>query len=83
MLTWLRNRLWPALKTSVVRWNRDDGAMLSAAMAYYAAFSLFPLCLVLVAAVGLVTQWSGHAQRTSSSCSVNCSAAWTRRSVTG
>jgi membrane protein len=62
MLKWLRNRLWPALITSVVRWNRDDGAMLSAAMAYYAAFSLFPLCLVLVAAVGLLTQWSGQAQ---------------------
>ena len=62
MLTWLRNRLWPALKTSVVRWNRDDGAMLSAAMAYYAAFSLFPLCLVLIAAIGLLTKWTGQAQ---------------------
>ena len=63
MQTWIGKRLWNALKTSVVRWNRDDGAMLSAAMAYYAAFSLFPLCLVLVAVLGLVTKWSGHAHQ--------------------
>ena len=25
-------------------WQEDDGFLLSAAMAYYAAFSLFPLC---------------------------------------
>jgi membrane protein len=63
MSTWIGKRLWHALKTGVVRWNRDDGAMLSAAMAYYGAFSLFPLCLVLVAAVGLFTKWSDQAQQ--------------------
>ncbi len=62
MLTWMRKRAWPALKTSVVRWNRDDGAMFSAAMAYYSAFALFPVCLVLIAVFGLVTKWSGQAQ---------------------
>ena len=31
--------------------------MLSAAIAYYGAFSLFPLCLVLIAGLGVVGQY--------------------------
>jgi len=42
-------------------WQEDDGFLLSAAMAYYAAFSLFPLCLVLIAAVGFVLHFSQRA----------------------
>ena len=40
----------------------SDGFLLSAAMAYYAAFSLFPLCLVLIAILGFVMQFSSQAQ---------------------
>jgi len=40
--------------TLVIRgWNHDDGAMLCAAMAFFAAFSIFPLCLVLIASLGV------------------------------
>jgi membrane protein len=42
-------------------WQEDDGFLLSAAMAYYAAFSLFPLCLVLVAILGFVLRMSQQA----------------------
>jgi membrane protein len=43
-------------------WQDDDGFLLSAAMAYYAAFSLFPLCLVLVSILGFVLRMSQRAE---------------------
>ena len=57
MLKWLTRRIWPATKATWKQWNEDDGFLLSAAMAYYAAFSLFPLLLVLIAGVGLLTRF--------------------------
>ena len=42
-------------------WQKDDGFLLSAAMAYYAAFSLFPLCLVLISVLGFVLRLSQRA----------------------
>jgi membrane protein len=42
-------------------WQEDDGFLLSAAMAYYAAFSLFPLCLVLISVLGFVLHFSPQA----------------------
>lgn len=61
-LRWLLTRFWPALLISVKRWSSDHGALHSAALAYYAAFSLFPLCLTLVAVLGLVARVSGRLQ---------------------
>src|SRR5208282_6512495 len=43
-------------------WQEDDGFLLSAAMAYYAAFSLFPLCLVLISILGFVLRLSQQAE---------------------
>jgi len=43
-------------------WRRHNGALLSAAMADYGAFSLFPLCLVLIAGVGFVGRYSAFVQ---------------------
>ncbi len=62
MLGWIRSQFWPALKTSLQRWGRDRGSLHSAALAYYAAFSLFPLCLTLIAVVGVVARVSGEVQ---------------------
>jgi membrane protein len=62
MLSWIRHRGWPAFYAAIFRWNEDDGNLLSAAMAYYATLSIFPLCLVLVAGLGLVMQYSQTAQ---------------------
>ena len=64
MIRWMRRGLWPAIKASFVNWNHHEGGLMSAAMAYYASFSLLPLCLVLMAGVGLVTRYSAKAQDT-------------------
>ncbi|MCE5267920.1 MAG: YihY/virulence factor BrkB family protein [Planctomycetaceae bacterium] len=61
-MRWIYRRLWPALKTSVWHWSSDHGSLHTAALAYYAAFSLFPLCLTLVSVLGLVARFSGQAQ---------------------
>ena len=52
MFAWVHARLWPALRAAVCNWIRDDGFLLSAALAYYASVSLFPICLVLFAGLG-------------------------------
>jgi membrane protein len=57
MFSWLRHQFVPTLRATFHGWSEDDGPLLSAAMAYYAAFSLFPLCLVLIAILGLVTRF--------------------------
>jgi membrane protein len=58
----LRHFLVPTLRDTLRRFREDDGPLLSAAMAYYAAFSLFPLLLVLIALLGLVMRFSAQAQ---------------------
>ncbi len=58
MSAWIRRRLWPALKKALREWDRHDGYLLSAALAYYASLSLFPLCLMLIAALGHLSQFS-------------------------
>jgi len=58
----LLGKPWRVLRTTWEGWQRDDGFLLSAAMAYYAAFSLFPLCLVLIAILGFVMRLSAQAQ---------------------
>lgn len=58
----MKERAWPVLKRTWQGWSRHDGFLLSAAMAYYAAFSLFPLCLVLIAGLGLASRLSIEVQ---------------------
>ncbi len=50
------------IQESVSKFSRDDGTWLASAMAYYAAFSLFPLILVLVAILGFLLRVSASAQ---------------------
>ncbi len=58
-------RLWiyilSVLRKTWEGWQEDDGFLLSAAMAYYAAFSLFPVCLVLISILGFVLRLSQRA----------------------
>ena len=54
-------RAWNVLKKTWEGWQQHDGFLLSAAMAYYAAFSLFPLCLVLISILGFVLEGYGGA----------------------
>ncbi len=62
MLVWMKTRLWPALCAAVSNWSRDDGFLLSAALAYYASVSLFPICLVVFAGLGFLSQISPEFQ---------------------
>jgi membrane protein len=62
MFGWIQRRFWPALTSSAGRWSSDRGSLHSAALAYCAAFSLFPLCLTLVALLGLVSRIYGPVQ---------------------
>lgn len=50
------------LRQTVSQWNDDDGNSLAAAMAFYAAFSFFPLLLVLTSALGMALRVSSEAQ---------------------
>src|SRR5438477_9114357 len=56
MIHWFRRRLWPALMSAVTEWSNRDNATMSAALAYYAGLSLFPICLSLAAGLG----WLSH-----------------------
>src|SRR5688572_29403736 len=66
MFDWLRHRLIPTIRDTFKAWSEDEGPLLSAAMAYYAAFSLFPLCLVLISILGMVMRFSRGAQNAES-----------------
>jgi membrane protein len=58
MFAWANARIWLALRNAVFRWSRDDGFLHSAALAYYASVSLFPICLVLFAGLGYLSRVS-------------------------
>jgi membrane protein len=52
-------RIWFVVSETVVRWTRNEGPLLAASMAYYAALSFFPLLLVLISALGYALRFSG------------------------
>ncbi len=57
--------LLPQLLKAFRGWQEDDGEILAAAVAYYAALSFLPLLLVLISGLGLVlefTQWGVSAR---------------------
>jgi membrane protein len=62
MIAWIRNQAWPVIRDTVNRWSEDDCSLLAAAMAYYAAFSLFPLCLLLISGLGFAMRYWPEAQ---------------------
>jgi membrane protein len=55
-------RLISLIQQSFDKYSRDDGPWLAGAMAYYAAFSLFPLVLVLVSIMGFLLRFSPSAK---------------------
>ncbi|HEX3724630.1 MAG TPA: YihY/virulence factor BrkB family protein, partial [Pirellulales bacterium] len=56
------HRIWHVCRLTVTRWSRNDGNLLAASTAYYAAFSFFPLLLVLISALGFALEFSSSAQ---------------------
>jgi membrane protein len=58
------SKLLSSLYRAAGDWSRTDGATLSAALAYYGAVSLFPICLLLISGIGLWSRISpGFAHR--------------------
>lgn len=55
---WLRKLGWPVLVRSVQAFFDDDGSTLAAAVAYFAAFSFFPMLLILLSGLGFVLRIS-------------------------
>jgi membrane protein len=55
-------RLYLIIEKTITRWSRNDGNLLAASMAYYAAFSFYPLLLVLMSVLGYALQFSTSAQ---------------------
>ncbi len=62
MRLWLTTRFWPRLYRALTKWQQDDGLTWAASLAYYGAFSFFPLVLVMVSAAGLILRVSPNAQ---------------------
>jgi membrane protein len=62
MIRWLKANVWPRIQCTIKGWQDDDGALLAAAMAYYALLSLFPLLLILLSLLGYVLRFSSEAQ---------------------
>jgi len=62
MLRWLQGTFWPRLRRAVNNWFEDYGSMMAAATAYYAALSIFPILLLLIAILGYVLRFSQTAQ---------------------
>lgn len=60
MIRWLKHRCWTQLRQALRQWRDDDGNLLSAAISYYAALSIFPFLLVLTSAFGFILRFSGR-----------------------
>lgn len=55
-------RIFGPLWAAYIKFSEQDGAMLAAATAYYLAFSLFPMMLVLVAVLGWALRFTAKGQ---------------------
>jgi membrane protein len=60
----LLGRVWSVIEKTATRWTANDGNLLAASMAYYAAFSFYPLLWVLMAVLGYGLRFSDRAQGT-------------------
>jgi membrane protein len=54
--------MWSSLATAAADWSRNDGPMMSAALAFYGALSLFPCCLLLISGLGYLSHVSSDFQ---------------------
>ena len=62
MATWFIHHFWRRFYGALTKFNADDGMTWAASLSYYAAFSIFPLVLVLLAGLGLVARHSDAMQ---------------------
>jgi membrane protein len=62
----LHHRVWSLVQCALSNWSKDQSATLSAALAFYCAFSLAPLLVILVTAMGwIVGAQAAYGQLTS------------------
>ena len=47
-------RITQLVLQTIIKWQKDDCLEMGAALAYYALFSLFPICLVMLSIVGML-----------------------------
>jgi membrane protein len=62
LLRWITRRFWPRIWATANKWLEDDGPTWAASLGYYAAFSFFPLVLMLISGAGFVLKFSHQAQ---------------------
>lgn len=53
-VVWSPSTLWPMVKKSASAWSDDFAPSMGAAIAYYTAFSIAPLLVIVIAIAGLV-----------------------------
>jgi membrane protein len=53
-VVWSPSTLWPMIKKSASAWSDDFAPSMGAAIAYYTAFSIAPLLVIVIAIAGLV-----------------------------
>ena len=53
-MDWLKRKLWPQFRETILEWQNDDTGQFAAALSFYTAFSFFPLVLVLLSGLGWV-----------------------------
>ena len=53
-VVWSPSTLWPMVKRSASAWSDDFAPSMGAAIAYYTAFSIAPLLVIVIAIAGLV-----------------------------
>ncbi|QDU64234.1 hypothetical protein Pan216_51230 [Planctomycetes bacterium Pan216] len=61
MRQWLKDELLVRLWRTVNKWMDDYGSMMAASMAYWIAFSFFPLLIIVIAMFGLIVSFSDSA----------------------
>ena len=58
MSPWLTKRFAPRLWEAAQKWQADDGPTWAASLGYYAAFSFFPLVMMLLAGAAMVLRYA-------------------------
>ena len=62
LIRWILQSFWPRIWAAMNKWLEDDGPTWAASLGYYAAFSFFPLVLILISGAGFVLKFSHQAQ---------------------
>jgi membrane protein len=52
MINWVKSTAVPLVKRTFKSWSDDDCSRMAASLAYYAVFSIFPLILLMISALG-------------------------------